>query len=170
MAFLWTRRCLAVATLFGAILSGITIDRYFVQRPAFEHLGAVAWGAYSRVADLGPNGLVLYPLIGIGYAVFTAAAAVSFGLSGGKPSKAALPVYGGVLLVIGGLAATLEAAPTMIGVAKLGEDAILLQQSFDQFFFWSAIRGTLQVIAFLANFWGLLSLYSTYAADIRQQL
>ena len=59
---IWSRGTLFLATLFGAILAGLTIDRYFVQRPAFEHLGAVAWGAYSRVADLGSGGLVLYAI------------------------------------------------------------------------------------------------------------
>jgi hypothetical protein len=50
-------RLLFVATILSAILAGITVDRYFIQRPAFEHVGMVAWGEYSRHADLSRGGL-----------------------------------------------------------------------------------------------------------------
>jgi len=162
---IWSRGTLFLATLFGAILAGLTIDRYFVQRPAFEHLGAVAWGAYSRVADLGSGGLVLYPLLGIGNALFTIATASLISLSGSKRLSALLPIYLATLLVIGGLAATTQAAPIMLGVGHMGNYPSALQRAFDGFMFWSALRGACQVTAFVLSLFGLVSLYAAKADD-----
>lgn len=164
-ALVWSRRTLFASTLFNALLAGLTIDRYFVQRPAFEHLGPIAWGAYSRVADLGP-GLILYPVLGAGGALFTIATAVLISMSRTRPLRAALPIYGATLLIISALAGTLKAAPIMLGVASVGNDPHALQLAFDGFVFWSAIRGACQVSAFVMCLVGLVNLYAANASDV----
>jgi hypothetical protein len=48
-------------------------DRALVATPAWRELGPQAWATYSRHADLG-NGLIVYPIYGIGLAVLAVAA------------------------------------------------------------------------------------------------
>src|SRR5262252_5800221 len=71
-----TRLLLAAATLVSGILAGGVVDRVVVGGPAWHELGAEAWAAYSRHADLG-NGIVAYPLEAIGGALLIISAAVS---------------------------------------------------------------------------------------------
>jgi hypothetical protein len=54
-----TSNLLVAATFIGGLLAGGNVDRAFVAMPAWEHVGAIAWGQFSRHADLG-NRLVLY--------------------------------------------------------------------------------------------------------------
>lgn len=71
-----TRVLLAAATFLSGILAGGVVDRVVIGGPAWHELGAQAWAAYSRHADLG-NGLVAYPLEAIGGALLIISAAVS---------------------------------------------------------------------------------------------
>ena len=71
-----TRLLLLRATLVSGILAGGVVDRVVVGGPAWHELGAEAWAAYSRHADLG-NGLVAYPVQAIGGALLIISAAVS---------------------------------------------------------------------------------------------
>jgi hypothetical protein len=71
-----TRLLLAAATFVSGILAGGVVDRVVVGGPAWHELGAEAWAAYSRHADLG-NGLVAYPVEAIGGALLIVSAAVS---------------------------------------------------------------------------------------------
>jgi hypothetical protein len=48
----------------------------------------------------------------------------------------------------------------MLGLSQLGDNAQAAQQAFDGFYFWSAIRGGLQTLAFAANVWALAVLPS----------
>ncbi len=74
MASSVTRDLVITATLLGGILAGVNVDRTIVQMPAWRHVETRAW---TRKADLG-NGLIFYPLVAIGGAILTVAAAVSF--------------------------------------------------------------------------------------------
>ena len=56
-----TRLLLAAATLVSSLWAGCVVDRVVVGGPAWHQLGAEAWAAYGRQADLG-NGLVAYPM------------------------------------------------------------------------------------------------------------
>jgi hypothetical protein len=78
---------LAAAVLVSGILAGGVVARVVVGGPAWHELGADAWAAYSRHADLG-NGLVACPIEAIGGALLIIAAAdVSFfGAVLGEPS------------------------------------------------------------------------------------
>jgi len=149
------RLLLCFATFLSAILAGITVDRYFIQRPAFEHIGMIAWGEYSRHADLSRGGLLLYPSLAIGNAVFAIASAI-VARSAQTVSRSALTLlYAGAAFAVLGLVLTTQAAPVMLGVATLGNEPQALRTAFEQFFFWSAIRGTCQILAFVSNLVGL---------------
>jgi hypothetical protein len=61
--------------------------------PAWRYVGA--WATYSRKADLG-HGLIWYPLVAIGGASLTIAAALAFHSDKTAPRSAAVPMYGAV--------------------------------------------------------------------------
>lgn len=84
MSMLWTRRFIVGATLLHGVLAGVNVDRILMGLPAWHQRGVVAWANYSRPADLG-NGLVIYPVLAIGGALFSLAATVSIRSSGTVP-------------------------------------------------------------------------------------
>jgi hypothetical protein len=151
-----TRLLLLAATLLGGLLAGVDLDRALVAIPAWQELGAEAWTAFSRKADLG-NGLILYPLEAIGSTVLTLAAALSFRFDQTAPRAASLSLYGAALLAAAGLAFTLKAAPIMLGIRGTS-DPVALQHAFEGFVFWGNVRGVCQVLAFVAQLWALLEL------------
>jgi hypothetical protein len=155
MATSVTRGLLVAATLLGSVLAGAGLDRALVQTPAWREVGAQAWAAYSRHADLSIRGLVLYPVLGIGGAVLSVGAAVSFQRHRSRPHFAAVAIYAGALLTIGGLLLTTQAAPIMLSVAHLGDETTVLRRAMDGFAFWSGLRVVLQCLAFIANLWAL---------------
>ncbi len=53
------------AIVLTGLLAGISLDKALVQLPARRRMGVVAFAGFSRANDLG-NGLVLYPLLGVG--------------------------------------------------------------------------------------------------------
>jgi hypothetical protein len=124
--------------------------------PAWRKVGTRGWAAYSRHADL-ENGLFLYPALAIGGAVFTIAAAVSYQFDSTAPASATLAIYLSVALVLGGLLATVKAAPIMMSLRRIDDDASALQKAFDGFSRWGNVRGICQILAFLANVWALLA-------------
>lgn len=148
---------ITAAIVLNGFLAGGNIDRALVQMPAWRKVGAQGWAAYSRHADL-ENGLFLYPTLAIGGAVFTIAAAVSFQFDVTAPASGALPIYLSVALVLGGLLATVKAAPIMMSLRRIGDDVSALQKALEGFRRWGNVRGVLQILAFLANVWALLSL------------
>jgi hypothetical protein len=158
-----TRNLLIAATLFGGLLAGANIDRAIVQNSAWRDIGALAWAAYSRHADLSSRGFMLYPVLGIGGALLSVAAAVSLRRDKRAARYAALPIYAGAALTVGGLLVTTQAAPIMLSVATMGDDPARLQQAMDGFAFWGGIRGVLQVLAFGANIWSLAAILISQA-------
>jgi len=151
-----TRDLLIAAALLSGLLAGGGVDRVIVQMPAWRRVGVRAWAAYSRKADLG-NGLIWYPLVAIGGAVLTIAAAIAFHFDHTAPNSGAAPIYAAAVLVIGGLLATIKAAPRMLSLRRIADEAGL-QSAFDGFDRWGAVRAVLQVLAFVANLWSLLSI------------
>lgn len=147
---------LAVAALLNGFLAGGNVDRSFVQMPAWRHVGARGWAAYSRHADLG-NGLILYPLEAIGGALLTIAAALTYSFAAAAPRSAALPIYLAVALALGGLMATTQAAPKMLSLRRIGDDLGALERAFNGFELWGNIRAAFQILAFAANLWALIS-------------
>src|SRR6266540_4680683 len=111
-----TRGLLIAATLLGGILAGGNVNRNLVHMPAWRQVGSLAWAAFSRHADLSLNGMILYPLEGMGGAVLTVAAALAYHFDRTAPRAAAVPIYLAASMVLGGTLATTLAAPIMISV------------------------------------------------------
>jgi hypothetical protein len=150
---------IALGLLLDGLLAGSTVDRAVAGWPAWRHLGVVAWAEYSRHADLG-YGLVLYPVLAIGGCLFALAVVVVFWRSGKRPPAAALPIYLGAALAIGGLLTTIGAAPNMLSLKHIGDNAPALTAAFEAFYRWSALRGVLQVLLFPVELWALLAAVS----------
>jgi hypothetical protein len=158
-----SRGLLIAATLLGGVLAGDNVDRNLVHMPAWHQVGALAWAAFSRHADLSLNGMILYPLEGIGGAILTIAAALAYHFDRSAPRGAAIPIYLAAGLVLGGMLATTQAAPIMLSLRHLGDDPVALQRAFDGFEFWGRVRGIFQVTAFVANLWSLVAIYRATA-------
>lgn len=148
-------RGLVIATVVVSAFAGEIVDRSLVATPAWDALGPRAWGDYSLHADLG-NGLVIYPIYGLGLLGLALATAVSYRLDRRAPHAAGPPIYLAALFAIGVIATTAKAAPIMLGIRNLGADDTALRQAFDQFTFWGVeLRGIFAVLAFLASVWAL---------------
>jgi hypothetical protein len=148
-----------VATLvIGAI--GDNLNRTIVEMPAWRALGANAWAAFSRQADLG-NGRILYPVAGIGGTVLVLAAAISFRTSRLRPWSVAIPVYGAALMHIGVILLTTQAAPIMLAVPRLGNDPVALQQAFEGFYRWDSIRAVFGALGSCAQIWAVVALLAS---------
>jgi|SRR5579875_2195826 hypothetical protein len=146
--------CIFMAAFLGG--SGFTaLNRTLIEMPAWQHLGAPTWAAFSQWADLGP-GLILYPSEAIGSTVFTLLAAVIFFLNRRSMARSlALPISAAVLCMLGILLATTQAAPTMLSTPHL-HDLTTLQQAFNRFDFWDGVRAIFIVCYGVANLWGLV--------------
>jgi hypothetical protein len=152
-----TRLLLVAATLVSGILAGSIVDRVIVGEPAWHELGAEAWAAYSRHADLG-NGLAAYPIEAIGGALLIVAAAVSNYFDHGASSPAAIALYCAVILSLATLALTVKAAPIMLGLAT-PQSTAATQKAFEAFFLWGLyLRGATVVLTFVAVTWSLAGL------------
>jgi hypothetical protein len=68
-----------------------------------------------------------------------------------------LPIYLSAVLVMGGLMATLKAAPIIMSLRRIGDDPAALKHAFNGFMQWGNVRGVFQVMAFLANIWALVA-------------
>jgi hypothetical protein len=62
------------------------------------------------------------------------------------------------VLVLGGLVATVKAAPIMLSLRRIGDNPPALQKAFDGFKRWGNVRGIFQVLAFVTNIWALAAL------------
>jgi len=97
--------------------------------------------------------------LAIGGALLSLAAAVSLILEPKRSRLLTTAVSMAAALAIGGLLLTLKAAPFMLSLRTIGNDNVAgLQQAFNGFWFWSAIRGVLQVLAFAGNLWSLIEI------------
>jgi hypothetical protein len=148
-------RALIIGSIVVGAFGGAIVDRAIVATPAWDRLGPEAWATYSRYADLG-NGRIVYSIYGIGLAVLTIAAAISYRCDRGAPRRAGPPIYLAAFGAVGVIATTIKAAPIMLGVPDLDTNAVSLQDAFDQFSLWGLyIRGAMGVLALLASIWAL---------------
>jgi hypothetical protein len=144
-----TRCLLAAATFMSGILAGTVVDRALVGGPAWHTLGVEAWAEFSRHADLG-TGLIAYPVEAVGAIGLLIAALVSsrFDRSGGD--GVTRPLVAAVALSLLGLLLTKKAAPIMLSLRQV-QPPTVLQHTFDDFFLWGIyLRGTIDVLAFIA--------------------
>jgi hypothetical protein len=145
------------ATALDGLLAGASLDQSIKQLPARHRMGAIAFSAYSRAADLG-NGILWYSILGVGAALVTIAAAVTI-LVVGSPFMQALPFL--IAAFLSGLHSlvTLQAAPTNFSQRKVVNDEAALSAVFDRFERWQTLRATLQVLTLVAMLWALFVLY-----------
>jgi hypothetical protein len=130
------------------MLVGGIVDRAVVGGPAWQHLGADTWAAYSRHADLG-TGLIVYPAEGIGAAVLGVAAALSHRFEESAAARTARFLYISAAGYLVGLVLTLKAAPIMLALAR-GEPAP--SEALAGFTFWGLyLRGAADATGFLAG-------------------
>jgi hypothetical protein len=121
-------------------------------------LGAEAWAAYSRHADLA-NGLVAYPLQAIGGAILIISAAVSSYFDRDAGSVTTVPLYCAVVFSLAGLVLTAKAVPIMLALTA-PQSSSATQHAFDEFFLWGLyVRGTTILLMFIAVTCSLAGLY-----------
>ena len=141
------------ATVSSALACGATLDQTFKQLPARHQIGATAYAAYVRAADLR-NGLIWYPIIGIGTTLLCLAAVVTGlldhpGASGG----AAL-----VTLALGTIvftAATGRAAPTLLTLRTGEVTEATAQATLHRFARFNGVRAVGIAVTLAASVWAL---------------
>ena len=151
-----TQQLVIWATFVDSLLAGMNVNRALIEMPAWQQVGPRSWASFSRHADLGLGGLILYPSQAFLGALLSIFALISFYRDGGEPRRARLPLFTAALATIAGLMATTRAAPVMLGVRDMGEESIDLQHALNRFQMWGNIRGVFQLLAFVANLWSLL--------------
>jgi hypothetical protein len=144
---------IASASAINGLLSGLNMDTALVKLPARRRIGAVAYAAFARGNDLG-NGLVLYPLLGIGAAMLTLLA-TALAYVERSPMEVLLLLSLASLLSLLHTFATTRAAPVMLSIKDAPDDQAILTAKLDRFARWHAVRASFQVVAFFVLLWVL---------------
>jgi hypothetical protein len=138
-----TVTAVAMAALVAdGILAGLSLDKVIVQLPARRRIGATAYAAYARAADLG-NGIAFYAAVGISAAVLTLAA-FAVAASRRAPGTVTGLLATAALLSLAHSAMTARAAPTMFQIGKAVDDQQALALLLARFARWSAARAATQ--------------------------
>jgi hypothetical protein len=144
---------LALAAAVNGLLAGLNVDTALVKLPARRRMGVVAYATFARGNDLG-NGLIVYPLLGVGTALL-AVLATALAFVERSPLQVLLLLYLASLLSILHSFATTRAAPVMLSLKDAPDDEALLTAKLDCFAHWHAFRATFQVVAFFVLVWAL---------------
>ncbi len=144
---------ITLATAANGLLAGLNMDTALVKLPARRRIGVVAYSTFARGNDLG-NGLVVYPLLGIGAALLALLATAAAYIER-SPMEVLLPLFIASLLSILHSLATTRAAPIMLSLKDATDDEAVLVAKLDRFARWHAVRATLQVVAFFVLMWAL---------------
>jgi hypothetical protein len=145
---------LALATAVNGLLSGLNVDTALVKLPARRRIGVVAYAAFARGNDLG-NGLVVYPLLGVGAALLTFLV-TALAYVERSPLEVLILLSLASLLSILHTFTTTRAAPVMLSLKDAPDDEALLMAKLDRFAHWHAFRATFQVLAFFVLLWALV--------------
>ena len=124
------------------LLAGLSLDKVIVQLPARRRIGAVAYAAYARSADLG-NGIAYYGAVGVGAAALTIAAFAAAAARGSAGAVTGLLAAAAVLSVLHSIA-TGRAAPAMFRIGRAENTEEALGPLLARFARWSAARAALQ--------------------------
>ena len=146
---------IAFTTLVVGILAGSSVDKSVVQLPARHRIGVVAFADFSRANDLG-NGLIWYPLLGIGAAVLTIVAAIVVYAQGTALGRG-LPLYLSAVLALLHSFTTTRAAPNMLSLRNSGDDEATLTATLDRFAKWHNRRAVLLTLNFATMLWALVA-------------
>lgn len=145
---------LLLAIAMNGLLSGLNVDTALVKLPARHRIGAAAYATFVRGNDLG-NGLVVYPLLGIGAALFTVLATAIAYLEHSSMGLLLLLSLASLLSLLHTFATT-RAAPLMLSIRDAPDDEELLRVKLDRFARWHAVRATFQVLTFFVLLWALV--------------
>ncbi len=146
---------IALATAINGLLAGLNTDTALVKLPARRRIGAVVYATFARGNDLG-NGLVVYPLLGVGAALLTVlATALAYIVR--SPIEVLLPLSIALLLSVLHSFATTRAAPVMLSIKDPPNDEALLASKLDRFARWHTVRATFQVLTFFVLLWALVA-------------
>src|SRR5438874_2916325 len=113
----------ALAVVINGLLAGLNVDTALVKLPVRKRIGAVAYATFARGNDLG-NGLVVYPLLGIGAALFTVLATAIAYLEHSSMGLLMLLSLASLLSLLH-TAATTRAAPIMLSIKDAPDDEAL---------------------------------------------
>jgi hypothetical protein len=144
----------AIATAINGLLAGLNVDTALVKLPARRRIGVVTYATFARGNDLG-NGLLVYPLLGVGAALLTLLATV-LAYMGRSSLEVLLLLSLASLLSLLHTFATTRAAPVMLSIKDAPDDAGLLRAKLDRFARWHAVRATFQMLAFFVLLWALV--------------
>jgi len=151
-------RAFALGSVVMMGLLGGGVGRALIDTPAWQRLGVGAWADYSRQADLG-NGLIIYPVFGIGTLILVFGAAISYRFDRRANPAAAPAIYTAALALVGAAVTTAKAAPIMLSISGLRDASPALAQAFEDFTLWGVyVRGAFFAIAFFASLWAVVSL------------
>ena len=145
---------LVLAAAMNGLLSGLNVDTALVKLPARRGIGAVAYATFARGNDLG-NGLVVYPILGIGSAFFTVLA-TSIAYLWHFPMELLLLLSLASLLSLLHTFVTSRAAPIMLSLKDAPNDEAILTTKLDRFAGFHAVRATVQVLTFFVLLWALV--------------
>lgn len=145
---------LLTAVSFAGILCGASLDQSFKQLPARHRIGAIAFSAYAKAADL-KNGVLWYAIIGIGTALSTIATAVVVWSHG--PASLRFPVYAAAVFAICHSVCTSQAAPTYFKQKRMTDEESLTRL-FTKFENIQTLRSVFIVLNFASLLWGLAAL------------
>ena len=143
-----------LATAVNGLLAGLNTDTALVKLPARWRIGAVAYATFARGNDLG-NGLVIYPLLGIGATLLTVLA-TAIAYIAHSPVELVLPLSLALLLSLLHTFATTRAAPIMLSIKDAPDDEAILTVKLERFARWHAVRATFQVLTFFVLLWALV--------------
>jgi hypothetical protein len=146
---------LVLAVAVNGLLAGLNVDTALVKLPARRRIGAVSYATFARGNDLG-NGLVVYPLLGVGAALLTVLA-TALAYAERSPMEVLLLLSLASLLSLLHTFATTKAAPVMLNIKDAPDDEAILAAKLDRFARWHAVRATFQVLAFFILLWVLAS-------------
>lgn len=124
------------------LLAGLSLDKVIVQLPARRRIGAAAYAAYARSADLG-NGIAYYAVVGVGAAALTIAAFAVAAARGAPGAVTGLLAAAAALSVLHSIA-TGRAAPAMFRIGRAENTGEALEPLLARFARWSAVRAALQ--------------------------
>jgi hypothetical protein len=144
---------IASASAINGLLAGLNVDTALVKLPTRRRIGAVAYTTFARGNDLG-NGLVVYPLLGVGAALLTLLA-TALAYVWHSSMEVLLLLSLASLLSILHTFATTRAAPVMLSIKDAPDDEAILSAKLDRFARWHTVRAMFQVVAFFVLLWAL---------------
>jgi hypothetical protein len=143
---------LIAALALNGLLAGASLDQSLKQLRARHKLGADAFSAYLRAADLGP-GVLFYATLGIGAAAATIAFALAVWWAAPAAQTLRIPAYGAGILSVLHSIVTAFAAPVNFSQRRYPIGAgneKPIARILDRFARLQHLRSALQVATFLS--------------------